>query len=159
MVDLKKGEADLALRGGTIADPELVARKVGESPWALYAADAYLARRPVVDPADLSGHELIGYDESLASVPAAQWIESRASTATVVMRSREMTDMHAAVASGLGLAAIPCSMGDPDPTLHRVSDVLGARDVSLVYRREARLSEPVRIVAQFVVALMSETRI
>ncbi len=158
MVDLHKGEADLALRVGPLSDPELVARKVGESPWALYASDAYLARHPVVDSADLSGHELIGYDESLASVPAAQWIESHASQATVVMRSREMIDMHAAVASGIGVAAIPCSLGDPDPTLHRVSEVLGSRDVSLVYRREARLSEPVRIVAQFVVALMAETR-
>jgi DNA-binding transcriptional LysR family regulator len=157
MVDLHKGEADLALRIGPITDPELVARKVGESPWALYAAEAYVARHPDgVDSEDLSGHELIGYDASLASVPAAQWIESRAANATIVMRSREMTDMYAAVASGIGLAAIPCSLGDPDPTLRRVSDVLGTRDISLVYRREARLSEPVRVVVQFVVARMAE---
>jgi DNA-binding transcriptional LysR family regulator len=64
--------------------------------------------------------------------------------------------MYAAVASGIGLAAIPCSLGDPDPTLRRVSDVLGTRDISLVYRREARLSEPVRVVVQFVVARMAE---
>jgi DNA-binding transcriptional LysR family regulator len=159
MVDLHKGEADLALRIGPLTDPELVARKVGESPWALYAADAYLSRHPgPVESNDLSGHELIGYDASLASVPAAQWIESRAANATIVLRSREMTDMHAAVASGIGLGAIPCSLGDPDPTLRRVSDVLGTRDISLVYRREARLSEPVRVVVQFVVALMAETK-
>ncbi len=159
MVDLNKSEADLALRIGPIADPDLVARKVGESPWALYAAETYLARHPApADLDDLSGHDVIGYDASLASIPAAQWIESRAAKATVVLRSREMTDMHAAVASGLGLAAIPCSLGDGDPTLKRVSGVLGTRDVSIVYRREARLSEPVRAVVQLVVALMAENQ-
>jgi DNA-binding transcriptional LysR family regulator len=157
MVDLHKGEADLALRIGPITDADLVARKVGQSSWALYAAESYLSHHPApADPDDLTGHDVIGYDASLASVPAAQWIESRAAKATVVLRSREMTDMHAAVASGLGLAAIPCSLGDGDPTLRRVSEVLGTRDISLVYRREARLSEPVRTVAQFVVRLMSE---
>jgi DNA-binding transcriptional LysR family regulator len=155
IVDLKKGEADLALRIGPVTDPELVARKVGDSSWALYAAESYLARRSTpADPDDLRGHDVIGYDASLASVPAAQWIESRG--ATVVLRSREMTDMHEAVASGLGLAAIPCSMGDADATLCRVSGVLGSRDISLVYRRESRLSEPVRAVVQFVVAIMAE---
>jgi len=72
-VDLKKGEADLAMRVGPLDDDELIVRKLGEMGWALYGSERYLARRPgEVDSGDLSGHELIGYDAGLAALPAAQ---------------------------------------------------------------------------------------
>jgi DNA-binding transcriptional LysR family regulator len=45
-VDLMKGEADLAIRAGPITDKELIARRRCVSGWSLYAADAYLGRRP-----------------------------------------------------------------------------------------------------------------
>src|SRR5260221_2992198 len=101
-VDLKNGEADLALRSGPIADDDLIVRKVGESGWSLYGSEAYLARKSApIDPNDLTGHELIGYDASLSAVPAAKWIEDRATKATIVLRSREMTDMLTAAFSGV----------------------------------------------------------
>lgn len=160
-VDLKQGEADLALRSGPVDDDDLVVRKVAESGWSLYASEAYLARHPgPIDLADLRGHELIGYDDSLASVPAAKWIEERASSsanATIVLRSREMTDMAAAAASGVGIAALPVGVGDDEPRLRRLTrEVIATRAVSLVYRREAKLSEPVRAVIDFVIDVMKE---
>jgi len=157
-VDLKKGEADLAIRVGPIVDKDLVVRKLCESGWALYASEAYVARRSApMDPNDLSGHEVIGYDPSLANVPAAKWLEARSTDASVVMRSREMTDMLAAAVSGAGLAALPCMVGDAEPKLVRLtSEVIATRNVSLVYRREAKLSAEVRAVIRFVVDVMRE---
>lgn len=157
-VDLKKGEADIALRSGRVADDDLVARKLGVSGWSLYASDAYLARKPgPIDPDDLRDHDVIGYDLSLSGVPAAKWIEERATKARIVLRSREMTDMLAAVVSGAGLAVIPCSLGDAEPTLRRLTPkVVATRDIFLVYPREARLSDEVRAVIQFVVDVMRE---
>jgi DNA-binding transcriptional LysR family regulator len=157
-VDLKNGEADLALRTGPIHDDDLVVRKVGESGWSLYASDAYLSRHPeALDLEHLRGHELIGYDASLAGVPAAKWIEERGSTATIVLRSREMTDMAAAASAGVGIAALPCGVGDDDPTLRRLTKVvIATRAVSLVYRREAKLSDQVRAVIEFVVEVMQQ---
>jgi DNA-binding transcriptional LysR family regulator len=157
-VDLKKGEADVALRSGLVADDDLVARKLGVSGWSLYASDAYLARKPgEIDPDDLSEHEIIGYDASLSSVPAAKWIEERATKARIVLRSREMTDMLAAAVSGVGLAVLPCSLADGETTLRRLTPkVVATRDIFLVYRREARLSAEVRAVIQFVADVMRE---
>lgn len=157
-VDLKKGEADLAIRVGPIADKELVARKLGEIGWALYASDAYLARRGAPrDPNDLRGHDVIGYDPSLASVPAANWLEERAASANVVMRSREMTDMLAASASGVGLAVLPCVVGGTEPKLTRLTEEpVATRNIALVYRREAKLSREVHAVVRMVVELMHE---
>lgn len=155
-VDLKRGEADLAIRAGPIADEDLVVRKLCVSGWSLYASEEYIARRPgPVDPDDLSGHEVIGFDPALSKMAAAKWIEERASKTTIVLRSREMTDMVAAASSGVGLAVVPCLIGDAEPTLTRLTDeVVATHNLSLVYRRESRLSENVRAVARFVIEVM-----
>jgi DNA-binding transcriptional LysR family regulator len=157
-VDLKRGEADLAIRSGPIADQELIVRLLGESGWSLYAAPVYLARRPApVDLDDLSGHDIIGFDPSLSEVPAAQWIEQRARSATVVLRSREMSDMQAAALSGAGLAVLPCLGADSESGLVRLTPrVLATRQLSLVYPREARLAQPVQAVIRFVLDVMRD---
>ena len=157
-VDLKKGEADLAIRVGPLDDDELIVRKLGGMGWALYASERYVGRRSgPIDPADLTGHELIGYDASLAALPAAKWIEDRAATATIVLRNREMTDMLAAAISGIGLAVLPCWLAEGEPDLKRLTtEVIATRPVSLVYLREIGLSEPVRAVIDFVIAVMTE---
>jgi DNA-binding transcriptional LysR family regulator len=156
-VDLHKGEADVALRSGVVTDPELVARKLCDAAWALFASEHYLARNPPpVDPNDLASHDVIAFDPSMASAPIARWMEERAGRATVVLRSREMTDVLAAARSGLGLAVLPCSLGDAEPGLVRVSDVLGSNPMSLVYRRESRHSASHRAVLDFALEVMAE---
>jgi DNA-binding transcriptional LysR family regulator len=156
LVDLKKGEADLAIRIGPIADKDLVVRKLGETGWALYASHDYLARREAPrNPDDLGGHDLIGFDPSLAGVPAAKWLDARGRGATVVVRSREASDMLAAAISGVGLAVLPCMLGDAEPRLERLTvDVVATRPISLVYRREAKLSPQVRTVIRMVADVM-----
>lgn len=156
-VDLERGEADLAIRIGPVADPELVARKVGDVGWSVYASPAYLKGRPRVDLDDLRGHDVIGYDASLAGMPAARWLEARAGRARVALRSREMTDMLAAAVNGAGIAVLPCVLGDAEPLLQRLTpDVVASRPAALVHRREATIADSVRAVKRFVVVVMHE---
>jgi len=77
VLDLRRGEADLAIRSGPVDDEELIVRPLGDSGWSLYAAPAYLAQHtaPIDLDALMSGHALIGVDRALAAVPAARWIE------------------------------------------------------------------------------------
>jgi DNA-binding transcriptional LysR family regulator len=156
MVDLKLGEADLAVRVGRVDDEELIARKLGVVGWSLYASSDYLERHPAhADPTDLSGHEIIGYGVGLSSVSAAKWLDDHAAGATVVLRSS--AGMLEATVSGVGLALLPCYLGDFEACLVRLTPaVLATRNVSLVYRREARLAGPVRAVIDFVVEAMRE---
>lgn len=156
-VDLKRGEADLAIRSGPVEDPDLIARPLGESGWSLYASPGYLALHPTpADANDLRGHDIIGYDLTLSEVPAAKWVEQqRMRGATLVLRSREMTDMLAAALSGAGLAVLPCLIGDGESGLVRVTPaVLATRSLSLVYPREARLAQPLQAVIRFVLDVM-----
>ncbi|MGQ0383094.1 MAG: LysR family transcriptional regulator, partial [Gammaproteobacteria bacterium] len=61
VVDLVREEVDLAVRAGTVTDPNLVALRVAGSRWITVASPAYLTRhgRPQ-SIADLAGHSLIG---------------------------------------------------------------------------------------------------
>jgi DNA-binding transcriptional LysR family regulator len=150
-VDLTGGEADLALRAGPVRDPELVAKRVGEVGWSLYASRPYLARRPpAADPTDLRGHQLIGYDTFLAETPAARWVEEHAAGATIALRSRELADMAGAAAAGVGIALLPCHLGDASAALVRLTPaVLVRRDLWLAWRRESKQSATVAAVLRF----------
>ncbi|HEX2669673.1 MAG TPA: LysR family transcriptional regulator [Polyangiaceae bacterium] len=150
--DLRKGEADLALRVGPIDDEGLVARKLGDVGSALYGSRSYLSRRPKVDPDDLRGHAVIGFHRSLAEMPAARWLAERSAGTTIVLRSREAVDLLTAVKSGGGLAVLPCFLGDGEPTLVRLTpQPIATRRLSLVYRRDGRLSPELRAVVSLIV--------
>lgn len=81
--------------------------------------------------------------------------EERAARATIVLRSREMTEMLAAAAGGAGLAVLPCLLNDAQPGLNRVTpQILERRTLSLIYRREAKVSTHIRAVIAFVVQVL-----
>jgi DNA-binding transcriptional LysR family regulator len=156
--DLKRGEVDLAVLVRTVVDEDLVRRSLGEVGWSLYAADSYLSRRPEpIDPNDLSGHEIVALNTDATAAPAAKWLAEHAAKATVVSRSNASASLVAAAVAGAGIALLPCFLAEAEPALKRLTpDVLTKHSVSLVYRREFRLAEPVRVVIRFVVEVMRE---
>jgi len=150
--DLKKGEADLAIRAAPLADQDLITRKLCAAGFSLYASVAYLDRQLApIDPNDLTRHDVIGYHASLSAAPPSRWLEKHAAGATIVMRCREMTDVLSAALSGIGLAVLPCLLGDEEPALRRLTpQVLATQNLSLVYPREFRTSESARAAIGFV---------
>jgi len=154
--DLKRGEVDLAVLVRTVIDVDLVRRSLGDIGWSLYATDAYLARHPgPVDPNDLSGHEIVALKAESTSAPAAKWLAEHAANATVVSRSNASASLVAAAVAGAGLALLPCFLAEAEPALKRLAPgVLIKHSVSLAYRREVRLAEPVRVAIRFVIDLM-----
>jgi DNA-binding transcriptional LysR family regulator len=154
--DLKRGEADLAVQVRPATDEDLVSRALGEVGWSLYAGQAYLARRSApADPNDLSGHDIVALIADSSATPAAKWLAEHAANATVVLRSNAGASLVAAAVAGAGLALLPCFMAEAEPELSRLTpDVLVSHPVSLVYRREVRLAEAVRVAIRFVVEVM-----
>jgi DNA-binding transcriptional LysR family regulator len=157
-VDLQHGEADLAVRIGTVADDSLIAQKLCVSGWSIYASQRYLDSHPTpIDPRQLAGHEIIGFHASLAGVPGAKWIEAHGAGATTVFRVAEMTEMLAAALSGAGLAVMPCMLAEAEPQMVRLApDILGSHPVWLVYRREIGAEAPVRAVIRFVASVIKD---
>jgi DNA-binding transcriptional LysR family regulator len=155
LVDLKRGEADLALRWAPI-DEDLVAKKVADVGWSLYASEAYLARRlPPADPRDLRGHDLLGFEAELGESPGAAWLEQNDDGARVILRSREVSDMIGACVAGAGLAVLPCLFAAQESALKRLTrESLGSSRVWLAYRREAPRSDGVKATIAFVGEVM-----
>jgi DNA-binding transcriptional LysR family regulator len=154
--DLKRGEVDLAVLVKDVTDEDIVRRSLGEIGWSLYATSAYLARHPgTVDPHDLSGHEVVALASDSTAAPAARWLAKHAAKATVVSRSNASASLVAAAVAGAGLALLPCFLAEIEPSLKRLTpEVLTKHPVSLAYRREARIAEPVKTAIRFVIGLM-----
>jgi DNA-binding transcriptional LysR family regulator len=120
-VDLRKGEADVALRSGDTVDNALIGRKVADSLWAVYGGRDYLARHG--SPArleDLARHAWVGFDESMANHRATQWLRQVAPSARIVATSGSVLGMVHSAKANMGLAALPTALGDAEPDLVRV---------------------------------------
>ena len=157
-LDLSRGEADLAVRAAATTQPDLICRRIGDAGWSLYASESYVLRRGAPSsPSDLAGHDLIGFDESLAAVPGALWLAQHATGGRVVIRGNSILAVLNAAIVGMGLAVISCFMGDVEPTLKRLTHViLGWREIWLVFHPDVARIARVRCVIDFVTEVIAE---
>ena len=120
-LDLSRREADVALRAARPTQPDLFGRKLADIRWAVYAASDYVAARGAPgDEAGLSGHALIGWAEATQGIKAANWLTETVAGEAVVYRSSSVLNQLSAAKAGIGLAVLPCYLGDPERDLRRV---------------------------------------
>ena len=153
--DLLRGEADLAVRARPVTEPDLVARKLVCAGWSMYASADYVARRGTPpDPETLDGHDVITFDDSMASTPGGLWFAAHAKRCNVSMRGNSVIAVLNAAICGMGVAVIPCFLGEPEPELRRLTPrLLGARDIHLVVHPDLAHVARVRAVMDFIVEL------
>lgn len=153
VIDLARGEADIAIRIVKPTTPTLVAQKVATIGIGLYAREDYLAQAPRIDAvADLVNHTLIGMAPPFDQGPEAQWLARHGVTQYGVRCN--MISLALSVAStGAGIAILPHNLAAMDPRLRRVlrDAPLQSRDVWLVVHREVRNRAPIRAVQAFLV--------
>jgi LysR substrate binding domain len=88
--------------------------------WAVYGARAYFdAKRLAASVKELARHPLIGWDEAVGRFGAADWFERTAPADAFVYRTASLVNQLLAAKAGIGLAALPCYLGDPEPELIR----------------------------------------
>ena len=154
-LDIRRGEADLAIRIRDVSDPDLIGRRIGCSGWALYAAPAYIERKgSIASPDELRGHDLIQYEASLAGIPGAVWLAKHAPDANVVVRGNSVAAVSDAAVVGFGLAALPCFLGEQNPALRRLyPEPIGSADIMLVVHPDLARVARVRATMDFIVEL------
>jgi DNA-binding transcriptional LysR family regulator len=120
-MDLRQGDADVALRSGDTDDGELVGRKIGDSIWAIYASKGYIEQHGRPERVeDLASHALVGLDETMAKHRLSQWLQAVAPGAELASRSSSVLGLIYSVKAGLGVGALPMPLGDAEPDLVRV---------------------------------------
>jgi DNA-binding transcriptional LysR family regulator len=153
--DLLRGEADLAVRARPVTEPDLVARKLTCAGWSMYASTEYVARRGTPpDPEALAGHDVIAFDDSMAQTPGRTWFDAHAKGCNVALRGNSVVGVLNAALCGMGVAVIPCFLGESEPQLRRLTPrVLGARDIHLVVHPDLARVARIRAVMDFIVEL------
>lgn len=132
-LEIRSGEADLAVRFCDVDDPDLVVRTLGRGGWALYASLDYVARKGVPsDINDLAGHEVVAYDDRAADVIGARWLRAHTAPGTCALRANGTATVANAAVAGLGIAPLPCMIGDREARLVRMSsEVLDTCTITL----------------------------
>ena len=120
VLNLSRREADIALRVARPREGDLWGRKLADVAWTAYGAADYLARLPpLASPVDLGSHPLIGWEEGTTGINAADWLTETAPSSAVVYRTNSLVNQLVAACAGIGLAVLPCYLGDPEPGLAR----------------------------------------
>lgn len=120
LVNLLKGEADIAVRGRNIsAHADLVVHELPVPGWGLFcAANLPSSERPAAID-EVKGFRLAGISGAPASLPAFMWVEELAAHDEGLMRYESYSALIAAIGSGAVLSVLPVAMGDGEPELDR----------------------------------------
>lgn len=118
--NLSRREADVAIRMTRFEGNAIITRRVATLASALYASEAYVATKAVAGgPAT---DRVITVLEDQAHLPEPHWLAERLAKAPVAMRSNSRAAQLAGVRAGLGVACLPCILGDGVPGVMRLSD-------------------------------------
>ncbi len=147
--DLRRREADIAVRNFRPKDPELVAKKLQDG-WArLYASPSYLAS--IGNPTtleELSRAELFGFDRSAVMIDGLKTIGLNLTAANFPIVVNNHLVQWEYAKQGLGICIIMEAIGDPEPSVVRVLDAIEPWPVPmwLTSHRELRTNRRIRVV-------------
>lgn len=110
-VDLRRREADIALRlrapGAPVAQADVVAAKLGDAGFGLYAAASYARSRPRFEDAP-QRHRAIRYGSGNPGwEPGGSFMARQSSPTPISLRANDMPAVRAACVAGLGVAVLP----------------------------------------------------
>jgi DNA-binding transcriptional LysR family regulator len=156
--DLRRREADIAVRNFTTEEPDLIARKIADRSARLYASPEYLARigNPT-SPADLSRAELFGFDRGEVMITGLRALGIDVSAKNFPIVTGNHLVQWELAKQGAGICIVMDEVGDAEPRVRRVLPDLPPLPVPiwLVTHQEVRTSRRIRIVFDFLAEELS----
>ncbi len=118
--DLRRHEADIAIRNFRPKEPDLIARKIRDVPARLYASPAYLERigRPQT-PEDLHRAEFIDIDDRHSLMHGLNARGLNLTPENFPIMTESYLVMWDYVRAGLGIGILDGNIGDADPLVER----------------------------------------
>lgn len=157
LLDLSRREADIAIRLDNQPDADLVGKRLFAYCETAYASPAYLrAHDPSLSPTTA---RWIGWKTESTLYP--DWTKDIEFPRLPVWGCFSDPDMqHAAARAGLGIAMLPCLLGDADPQLVRATTrpPRKSRDIWLLTHNDLRRVARVRAFMAFAERILREAK-
>ena len=156
--DLKRREADIAIRGFRPTQPDLIAKKLGDVVAHLYAATSYLHQlgNPT-SPDGLNKADFIAFDntDGLISMLNERGFKLTPRNFPVMTENRIV--QWELVKHGVGIGVMPEVFGDAEPLVDRALPSLEPLTAAmwLVAHRELKTNRRVRMVFDFLASELS----
>jgi DNA-binding transcriptional LysR family regulator len=148
-------DADIAVRMVRPSQLDLVARKIADIPFVACAATGYLARRgrPAV-PADLLGHDLVGFDRDMDIIEGFAALGLPVDRHSFRFRSDHQIVLWEAVKAGVGVGYMQAPLVAREPSVEAILPglPLPALPVWLAMHRDVHASARIRRVVDFLAA-------
>jgi len=147
--DLRRREADIAIRHFRPTEPDLIAKKVTDAEARLYATPAYLdSIGNRTTPYGLRNAEFIGIDTGGALLKGLNTLGLNLQPDNFPIASENYTAMWALVKQGLGIGVLDATIGDAEPLVQQVLPDLEpiTFPIWLVAHRELNTSRRIRVV-------------
>jgi DNA-binding transcriptional LysR family regulator len=147
-VDLAKGESDIALRAFRPTEPDLVARKLADTGWSVYASPAYAKARGLPRTKDdLPAHLLILYPITMHTVGAFKWMDDHKGNATDLVRVDNIEAAMSVISSGGGLGVLPAFITRDTGLVRVFEEAVFVNSTHCVYHESSRNTARVRAAA------------
>jgi DNA-binding transcriptional LysR family regulator len=156
--NLKRREADIAIRGFRPTQPDLVARKLRDVDAYLYAAPSYLAElgNPA-SPSDFGEAEFIGFDGTDALLSLLNSRGFNLTRRNFPITAENSIVQWELVKHGAVIGIMPATVGEEEPAVRRALPGLEpiSAELWIVAHREVKTSRRVRTVFDFLASELS----
>ena len=159
--DLRRREADIAMRNYRPKENDLVARKIGEEVAMLYASADYIEKYGVPNKLrDLRNHKFVGFDGSDEMVKQLSNIGLEISDDNITVRAGNHMVHWELTKAGVGIGIMPERVGDLEPKVRSIMPSFRKMvyPVWLVAHRELHTSRRIRTVFDFIASEYSAKR-
>lgn len=155
-LNLTRREADIALRLARPTQGHVAVKKVGVQGYALYGSKDYIASLPGEGAKCTKQARYIGWAEEFSTLPMRNWLGAVAPSRPPILITHSLYAQVVAARAGLGLAILPCFLGDPDPDLEKIPSSVDeqTQEIWLVTHQDLRSSRRVSAVGDFLTNLI-----
>ncbi len=107
---------------------------------------------------DFGQHGFIAAEGQLGNSPITKWLSERVATSNVWSVCNTMSTMAAAASGGIGIAPLPCFLGDTRTDLVRVSEPIPETEVEpvIAYHVSLRKSDRAQALVQYLKRVFAE---
>ncbi len=161
---LNNREADLAIRATNQPPDGLMGRRLTGQGMATYASRSYLTERKLTlenimqkPESGFGGHSWIG---RIGGKNVPDWIKNHYPDAHCAARFDTIFTVYEAVKEGLGMAELPCRLGNADAGLIRIPPLVSVpyRDIWILYHRDMRHNARLRAFSDFLAEIIVAER-